>query len=32
VREKGNRILIDPVPVIPPELSAYWLRSTSDVQ
>jgi dTDP-glucose 4,6-dehydratase len=31
-REKGKRVLIVPVPVMTPGLSAYWLRFTTDVQ
>jgi dTDP-glucose 4,6-dehydratase len=30
--EKGERVLIVPVPVMTPELSAHWLRFTTDVQ
>ncbi len=31
-REKGTRVLIIPVPVMTPGLSAHWLRFTTDVQ
>jgi dTDP-glucose 4,6-dehydratase len=31
-REKGKRVLIVPVPVMTPGLSAHWLRFTTDVQ
>jgi dTDP-glucose 4,6-dehydratase len=31
-REKGKRVLIIPVPVMTPGLSAHWLRFTTDVQ
>jgi dTDP-glucose 4,6-dehydratase len=30
--EKGERVLIVPVPVMTPGLSAHWLRFTTDVQ
>ena len=30
--EKGERVLIVPVPVMSPELSSHWLRLTTDVQ